>query len=241
MQRIKTVRYRSNNIGGDRCFAKLRYTIGQQFNLDAASSFAFENMAFNVGASAPAGALNPNTIFGRLGSTPNLSTMGSLYTQYRIRGIKLRLSYWQQSGQPVALFCNAQANPTVLGDASTGPTPPFPTPSFQNVPEQRWGKYRVCQATAAGGRPTSLSVYYSVNKVAGPDRVVKNDEDYTGLISPVAPYWSTGTDDASRPQRGPWLQYGITSLADATGAVTGVLKKDAIVYVEFFGKRSAIQ
>ena len=41
----------------------------------------------------------------------------------------------------------------------------------------------------AGAAPTRLTVYYSVNKVFGPDVVVKNDESFTGQLKTTLPYW----------------------------------------------------
>ena len=180
-----------------------------------------------------------------MGQTPNLSTMGALYTKYRIRGIKLRLSYWQTGGAPVFLFAQATSDQGIVGGGDTTPNPDFILPSITQLPEQRWGKYRVCQATAAGGRATSLSVYYSVNKVQGPDAIVKNDLEYTGDMQVASPYFSTGSGDTERPVRSPWLQFGIGCLAPAPvtvdNMVTGVLKVDQTVYCEFFGKRAQTQ
>jgi hypothetical protein len=97
--------------------------------------------------------------------------------------------------------------------------------------------------TANGAKPTQLKVYYSVNKVQGPDVVVKNDEDYTGSMQASTPYFSNGTVAEDQPNRAPWLQFGLMTLSGGvtTNPVTGVLKAEATVYTEFFGKRPQTQ
>ena len=160
-----------------------------------------------------------------MGQTPNLSTMAALYTKYRIRGIKLRLTYWQTGGAPAFLFAQATSDQGIVGGGDTTPNPDFILPTITQLPEQRWGKYRVCQATAAGGRATSLSAYYSVNKVQGPDAIVKNDLEYTGDMQVASPYFSTGSGDTERPVRSPWLQFGIGCLAPAPVTVDNMVTR----------------
>jgi hypothetical protein len=241
MQRIKSVRWPARNIGGDRAYCKLRYTKGAEFPIPIGQYYTAQNQAIAIGASTP-GALSSCTLAGVMGETPNLSTMGALYTKYRIRGIKLRLTYWQTGGAPAFLYANATPDQGYVDGTSTAPNPDFILPSIAVTPEQRWSKYRVCQATAAGGRATSLSVYYSVNRVQGPDAIVKNDLEYTGDMLPASPYFATGSGDTNRPARSPWMQFGIGTLANnvttAATHITGVLKVDQTVYCEFFGKRA---
>lgn len=244
MQRIKSVRWPARNIGCDRAYCKLRYVKGAEFPITIGQYYTAQNQAMAIGASA-AGALSSCTLTGVMGHTPHMSTMGALYTKYRIRGIKLRLTYWQTGGAPVFLFAQATPDQGIVGGGDTAPNPDFIIPSINQLPEQRWAKYRVCQATAAGGRATSLSVYYSVNRVQGPDAIVKNDLEYTGDMQVASPYFSTGSGDTERPVRSPWLQFGIGTLAGNVTTtetlVTGVLKVDQTVYCEFFGKRAQVQ
>lgn len=241
MQRIKTVRWPRRNIGGDRAYTKLFYCTGQNFGIAVGQTNNAQNIAMNVGANS-AGA-NAYTINGVFGSTPNLSVLAAQYLQYRIKGISLKLTYWQQSGDPVCLFTNAQSNASPYTVSSTGPSPGFITPGIFNTPEQRWAKYRTCAMTSAGAKPTQLKVYYSVNKVQGPDVVVKNDEEYTGSMQAATPYFSNGTVAEDQPGKTPWAQFGLMTLsgANAVAAVAGVLKVEATVYTEFFGKRPQTQ
>lgn len=245
MQRIKTVRYPVKNIGGDRAYCKLRYVVGQPFGIATGQLTNSQNQVLNVGAATAEPTLHACTLNGIMGSTPNLSTMGALYLNYRIRGIKYKLTYWQTAGDPVLLFTNAAGNTADIQGTSTGPTPAFITPTIATVSEQRWAKTRVCSQTQNGGKPTRLTAYYSVNRVQGPDVVVKNDEDYTGSMNPATPYWAVNisTTGNIRPVRSPWAQFGITTLSGqtVTTAVTGVLKVEETVYVEFFGKRPATE
>lgn len=242
MQRIKRVRWPVKNIGGDRAYTKLRYVIGESFSIATGNASLTVVQAMNVGAAPPATALQAASLSALMGQTPNLSTMGALYLNYRIRGIKIKLTYWQTAGEPVCLFTNAASSKS-LTSASAGPSPPFVTPVVSVTPEQRWAKYRVCQATANGGRATSLSSYYSVNKVYGPDKTVKNDKDFTGEMGPALPYWSQDSTPGAQPVESPWLQYGLFTLSgnNVTAPVTGVLKVEQTVYCEFFGKRISTQ
>lgn len=250
MQRIKKVKWPVKNIGGDRSYCKLRYVIGKDFNIASGNYLNFQNIKYNVGSWPTGWTQKTTSISDVFGQTPNLSTMGALYTRYRIRGIKLKLTYWQQSGPPVVLYTNAQSDISVSNFASSqappGPTPAFVTPGISIIPEQRWAKYRVCSQTAQGGKPTVLKSYYSVNKVFGPDQVTKNDADFTGEMRPTTPYWGDAEDlDTGIPKLGPWLQFGIFTMNGSTVPaeqnVTGVLKVEATVYTEFFGKRNQTQ
>lgn len=238
MQKIKTVRWPRRNIGGDRAMTKLFYVRGLEMDIPSGNNSVTDTILYNVGAHADP-QTNTHTIHGMFGETPNLSTMGALYTRYRIRGIALKLTYWQESGPPVLLFTNAATSTANVGPAMNGPTPAFVPTNISTTTEQRWAKYRTCGMTAQGAKPTVLKTYYSVNKVFGPDQIVKNDEIFTGAMSPSFPYWST----ADTPDRGPWIEFGITSLtgSNITTAVNGVLKMEATVYAEFFGRRSQTQ
>lgn len=245
MQRIKRVRWPVKNIGGDKSFCKLRYVSGAEFAIEEGTSYTAQNQAMAIGATISGTPLTSCSLSVIMGDTPNLSTMGALYTNYRIRGIKLRLTYWQISGAPCFLFAQAAPDPGHVLSAQTGPNPPFIIPNITTLPEQRWGKYRVCQLTSAGGAATSLSAYYSVNKVQGPDAVVRNDPDYTGSMMPTTPYFSNNATGFGVPTRTPWMQYGVATLGggvtSADSVVTGVLKVEQTVYCEFFGKRPQTQ
>nr|WNA22182.1 MAG: capsid protein [Rhinopithecus-associated circovirus 2] len=247
MQRIRKVKWGSRNIGGDRCYAKLRYVNAQTLTIAPASYATFQNQPLNLGSF-----LGPPTdttsLAAVMGTTPNLSTLASLYLRYRIRGIKIKLTFWQQGGVPVVLYTNAQTSDSAFTVASQAPSPNFPNPTIAILPEQRWAKYKVCGATAAGARPTSLETYYSVNKVFGPDAIVKNDHAFTGEMQLAAPYWvptvSSAASDESGPKYGPWMQYGIFTMSGdpaVDGAEPmGVLKIEQTVYTEFFGKRFSL-
>lgn len=249
MQRIKKVKWPVKNIGGDRAYCKLRYVIGQDFGIAQGNAFNSQNLKYNTGV-WPSSVVPANTsIASVFGQTPNLSTMGALYTRYRIRGIKLKLTYWQQSGPPIVLYTNAQSDqaslhPPFNTSAPTAPLPNFITPNISILPEQRWARYRVCSQTQNGGKPTVLKSYYSVNKVFGPDQVTKNDADFVGGMKPTTPYWDDINDfNTATPKLGPWCQFGIFTMngTNAATAVTGVMKVEATVYTEFFGKRVQTQ
>lgn len=240
MQRIKTVRWPVRNIGGDRAFAKLRYVKGENYNILNGAYANATTLAFNTGASSG----TMPTIERVLGQTPNLSILAYQYLHYRIKGIALKLTYWATTSvTPLLLYVQAASSTGENTSNQLQPSPNFPNPSITVVPEQRWTKYTVCSATAAGARPTTLRAYYSVNKVFGPDAVVKNSEDFTGQLVPNTPYWSTNSDSPARPTKGPWLQWGVTTLSgqpvSQVDGANGVMKVEATVYAEFYGKRMA--
>ena len=168
--------------------------------------------------------------------------MAALFLKYRIKGIKIKVSYIQTAGDPCILVLNAASDDGFLAPTSSGPAPAFQNPTINIIGEQRWGKYRMVN-TSPAGRPSTISAYYSANKVFGPDNVVRNDEDFTGDTSVSSPYFSQGTASTSHPVQGPWLQWGISTLTGVQPAVaiTGVLKYDVTVYTEFYGKRSSTE
>ena len=76
--------------------------------------------------------------------------------------------------------------------------------------------------------------------------MVRNDSDYVGSMKPATPYFADTTSGSlTRPIKGPWLQFGISTLSGSPVAsleqVTGVLKVEQTVYCEFFGRRPQTQ
>lgn len=241
MQRIKKVKWPKRNIGGDRAYAKLYYVTGQNRTLTTGNSSSFTNIAFNLGAGPVGTVLHSASITGSFGSTPGLQQLSLQFLRYRIRGIKLKYTYYpiNYADQPLIAYFNAQSDQNDLATGTASPSPAFPTPSVSVMPEQRWCVYRVIPNAANGAKPMTLKVYYSVNKVFGPDQIVKNDEQFTGAMLNVAPYFS----QAEMPTKGPWLQEGLFTMSGENVAedVTVSILKRATVYVEFFGKRIATQ
>lgn len=250
MQRIKKVRWPRRNIGGDRAYAKLYYVRGIKTTIQPGSESIFNNVAFNLGAwFTPSDPINACTISENFGQTPNLSTLAQFYQRYRIRGIKLKITTYPiyDGTDPIVCFTNAQANNVDYNGPQTGPSPAFPTVDIATTPELRWAKTRVCGNASAGAKPAVLTAYYSVNKVQGPDAVVKNDLEYTGAMQTAPPYWGQiGTTSDAHPTRGPWLQYGWTTLSgeavpENQPPITIVAKVEATVYTQFFQKRILTQ
>lgn len=219
MQRIKTYRYRARNIGGDNAFVKLRYAIGTTLTVPTTESFVQMN---------PMQVNNGNGLFNFLGQTPGLSLMAAQFTNYRISGLKLRITAWpSQSTLPMVLFTNAA---DLVGNVLT-------TPNSSNLPEARWAKYKVCNPTPAGATPTVLNVYYSVNKVTGPDISTKTDLDFTGSVLPGAPYWLLPPNDGPFYTIGLYMMSGVNPPAPTSC----ILKIEATVYAKFYGRRTLVQ
>lgn len=219
MQRIKTYRYRARNIGGDNAFVKLRYAIGTTLTVPTTDSFVQMPLRqFNSG----------NDLFNLLGNSPGVSLMAAQFTNYRISGLKLRITAWpSQSTLPMVVYTNAA---DLVGNM-------LPTPNSSNLPEARWSKYKVCNPTPAGATPTVLNVYYSVNKVIGPDLSTKTDLDFTGSILPNAPYWLLPPNDGPQLAIGLYMMSGVNPPAPTSC----ILKIEATVYAKFYGRRTLVQ
>ena len=239
MQRIRTYRYKSRNIGGDRARAKLFFASTFNGNIAVGQRSHSTTWCPNVGATPQS--LFPG-IFTILGNCPGLSTLATQFLRYRIRGIKIKYTIYPQktdpaTHEPVFFYVNAQAAGTSIQESDQGPIPPFPTQNIFNTPEQRWAKYAPVKFPMAGAAPTRLTVYYSVNKVFGPDVVVKNDESFTGQLKTTLPYWDNVP--GAHPVHGIWIQHGVSTLSNNPTTVvqnyTYVMQ--ATLYTEFFGRR----
>lgn len=239
MQRIRTYRYKSRNIGGDRARAKLFLSSTSNETIAVGATSQVEIWCPNIGAT-PA-SLFPGISL-QFGNCPGLSTLANQFLRYRIRGIKVKYTIYPiktdpATHEPVFFYVNAQPAGTSIQANDQGPTPPFPTPNIFNTPEQRWAKYAPVKFPMAGAAPTRLSVYYSVNKVFGPDAVVKNDESFTGQLKTVSPYWDNVP--GAHPVHGIWIQHGVFTISNNPAAVEQkyVFVRQATLYVEFFGRR----
>ena len=177
MQRIKRVRWPTKNIGGDKSFCKLKYVKGANFNIATGQYYNAQNQVMNIGAWS-ATALSSCTLAGVMGDTPNLSTMGQLYLHYRIRGIKLRLTYWQTGGAPVILFSNAAADTADVETTSTAPTPRLPCPLISRFspsnagvstvyakPQPREVVPRPCQPTTRSTKSKALTPWFATTLI----------------------------------------------------------------------------
>lgn len=239
MQRIRTYRYKSRNIGGDRARAKLFLSATSNEAIAAGQRSQAEIWCPNIGAT-PA-SLFPGISL-QFGSCPGLSTLANQFLRYRIRGIKVKYTIYPvktdpATHEPVFFYVNAQPAGTSINDNDQGPVPPFPTPNIAITPEQRWAKYTPVKFPMAGAAPTRLTVYYSVNKVFGPDAVVKNDESFTGQLRTASPYWDNAV--GAHPVHGIWIQHGVFTISDNPTTVEQkyVIVRQATLYTEFFGKR----
>lgn len=216
MQKVKTVRWPMRNPMGDRMFYKPLTVYGGVLTVPTSASYISQNLAFNDMAAI-------NTLWG---DCPGMGLIGTAYAQYRIRGIALRITVWPDPAQaavPVCVYTNAAQDSTDL----------INTPSVSRVTEQRWCRYKVCNAAGTGARPTSLSVYYSVNKVWGPDNVVKNDLAFTGETG-----GSSTVSTWTPPANTPILQYGLFTMSglNPTTAIACTVKIESKLYFEGFSR-----
>ena len=243
MQRIRTYRYRSRNIGGDRAKAKLYFQAVQNMDLYQGQASSEIVWCPNVGAT-------PNNQFSgiarRFGATPGLSVLANQFLRYRIRSVKLRYTIIPvkvdlATHTPVNFYVNALPSGVEITDNSVGPTPPFPALRGTVTPEQRWARWAPVRFPMAGANPTVVKAYYSVNKVFGQDSIVKNDESFVGQLKTTPSYWDTAS--FAHPVQGIWIQHGVATMNGevAEQAQTYVLQTQATFYAEFFGKRTALE
>ena len=75
--------------------------------------------------------------------------------------------------------------------------------------------------------------------------MVKNDREYIGEMKLASPYWGDNPTTEAVPRRSPFLQFGLFTLngdvVRPNEDVLGVLKVEATVYTEFFGKRASTE
>lgn len=214
MSKIKTTRWPTRNPYGDNLLYKCRFVYGMADNIPITASY-------KVSATKQINSLlDLTTLFG---SAPGLTAAAAAFHNYRVSGLKLKITCWPiiayANTFPICIYCAASPDIT------------FVTPTIGDLPESRWGRYRVVSAAQAGGKPTSLKMYYSVNKVYGPDVVTKNDVDFTGSITSGGVFVT--------PSKGPSFQFGAFTMCgvNPTTAIDFHLKVEATAYIKFFSKR----
>lgn len=226
MQRIKSTRWPARNPLGDRLFYKAVFSIGGHFvGNPAAANWVIENNGqFN---SFP-------DLMSFVGNnlSPGLDILGGSFENYRVRGVAFTYTVFPTPDAATHPFC-------IFADASADGE--WPTTMAVNVaPELRWCKYRVCGVAGAGAKPTVFKVYFSTNKVYGPDKVVKNSMQFLGNTNNFNPSPVTWNP----PALGPWLRTGIFSLSGDNLPTDGTILANYMVrmkvYVEFFGKKNVI-
>lgn len=225
MQKIKTTRWPTRNPFGDNLIYKMRIVGGHTFQIPmGATGMAYPSVAgvqFNNGAAITAS----------YGEPPGLSALANAFTNYKIAGVKQKLTFWPLSAPgdpPLVGFTEASGDSIFSGGVAA--------PQIIWQPEQRWVKYRTLNFANQGGKPTSLSVYYSVNKVYGPDMITKGSASFVGLTQLSAPWFAAG------PPLGPYFRQGIMTLSGvaAPAPINVVVKIETTVYIKFFGKRDIL-
>lgn len=242
MQRIRTVRYRQRNIGGDRAVARLFYSTSATIDLLSLTSSTQLVWCPNIGAT-DVGTFNG--VHRTFGTTSGLSVLAAQYLRYRIRGVKLRYTIYPvqvdlATAVPVNVYVNALPSGVPISGSTTGPTPPFSPLATNVTPEQRWAKWAPVRYPMAGATPTVLKAYFSVNKVFGPDVSVGTDESFIGQLQTASPYWDTTA--FGHPVQGIWIQHGVSTMNDlqATANQRYIMNIQATFYTQFFGRRFSV-
>lgn len=216
MQRIKTSKWSTRNPFGDRLFYKPRFVYGTTMTIPTTAPFVKTTFTMNSMA----------TISTQAGDAPGMLSLGQAFNQYRIRGLKIKITYWPdpaQAGVPIVGYFNAGPNAPSLVSA----------PAINTLPEQRWAKYKTLNQPGTGSKPTTLSVYYSVNKIWGPDQVVKNDVAFTAAVG------SGGLTSWSSPVNAALAEFGLLTMSglNPTAALNVVCKVEMTPYIELFSKK----
>lgn len=158
-----------------------------------------------------------------LDGAPGLINISQAFMNYRISAIKLSVTAWPTTGLPILMYINAADYLTTL----------LGTPTAQKVRESRWTRFRVCKTD---GTPTTLTAYYSVAKIWGPDLATKGDKDFMGATN------TAGPNSWTSPSSGPYVQYGFCTLSGAAPTVSSpvVANTSLTVYMKAFGRRLQI-
>lgn len=238
IQKIKTMRYPKRNIFGDRAKMKLFGTRPVLFSLTSANGWS-NQFAYALGAlRGTTRCLVGNSVDSLVTFIPGLTRIQELYQRYRVKGLKLQITvYGTQGGGyvPFYVYADAAADETEISATSTGPEPPFSALEAATIPELRWSRYKVIRNAAQGGNVTKLTHYFELNKIAGPDRTIRSDLDYTGRMDAVISNWTA-------PKRSPWIRYGVFPMiapadfpaGEPTVTLYGLVS--ATIYVEAWGK-----
>ncbi|AKE44323.1 capsid protein [Apteryx rowi circovirus-like virus] len=220
-QRIKRTRWPVDNPFGDNLFYKVRFSYGTTLTIPTTASSI--NLGFQMNSLA--------SIISSAGNAPGLNSLGNAFVNYRIRGLKTKMTLWPDSATvPIVAYHLAGASQSEMASI---------TPNVSTLPELRWQKYRTCNYAAAGAKPTRLNSYFSVDKVYGPDAVVKNDSNFVGNITTAAP---PAPPVFGAPGLGPGFRFGLFTMSglNPTVAVNCVTKIEFTAYVNFFSKRGII-
>lgn len=210
MYKIKTLRWPAKNPFGDRLFYKCKAVWSQNFVLTAANGVNFDVKLNDMPAWA--------NLFG---NAPGLTEAASSYGTYRISGAKLKATYWTPS---------TSENIPLIGYMDASPTSSFLTFSIGNTMEQRWCRYKILNQANQGGKPTTVSAYYSVNDIVGRDNITKGDLNYVAQTNGTNPVgWNA-------PNSGPYMRCGMATLSGATATVTVTVKFELTLYLKFFNR-----
>lgn len=211
MQRIQKRRFPARNPFGDKVQVKFKFTVGGQF-VGNNQPFIQVNGAFN----------DLNQAATAFGTCPGFDVYPTLFQNYRVTGVKIKLTPFVNAGG-LGVVGYVMGVDGILSN-----------PSMSTLPEQRWAKYKVLTQYAQGGSNKSISNYLSTMKIAGADRTVANDIDYTGTTNTSAPFYNTVPEQLG-------FQFGIlfvngTNFTIATPYADYML--EFTYYTTFWGRRN---
>lgn len=218
MQRIKNTRWMPRNPIGDTLFYKLKAVTGGRMAISIGNTFT--RMA------APLQINDGLAFFTTYGAVPGMSLASNFYQQYKIRGLKLKITYW-----PIAPNTQPLCGWTLASQQSSAVS--AITPDINNIGEQRWGKYRTLTFPGQGASPVTLNVYYSEGKIWGPDNTEKNSVNFTSSTVVTSPFFNT-------PAAGTFYDHGIFIMNGfpATATIQVDYKIEVTAYIKYWSKRA---
>lgn len=222
MQRIQKRRFPARNPFGDKVQLKFKFTAGGQLHPASGPNTQFVQVtgAFNDLATA-------ETVFG---TCPGFTVYPTLFQNYRVTGCKIR--FMPIYGDSVT--GNYESIAYVMGSDGI-----LASPTVSTLPEQRWCSYRVMNQFQTGGAVKPVSLYLSTMKVAGADRSIANDDDYTGTTNLTAPFYNAVPEQLG-------FQFGLCALngsnltASYLPAPLAKYMVSFTYYVTFWGRRSIV-
>lgn len=208
---------------GDVLYYKVRATYAQSLTVPGAGAI-YQDVI-------PPTQINNMAVLGALFTeAPGLRTIAGSFLRYRISGVTVRHTVWPAGNVgdvPIYVYTNAGTEPSDV-----------PVPSISTTQEQRWSKSRLVNIPSAGGKPTTISTYYSVAKTEGPDSIVRNDEDYTGTTNAAG-----GPSTWGGALRGPYFRTGIYTMTGGNmpAGQANTVKTDLVIHLKFFERRILAQ
>lgn len=220
-QKIVRRRYPARNPFGDRVQVKFKFSRGGEMLSNSAVQYV-----------RTSGTLNDlSGVITNIGSCPGFTIYPQLFNNYRVTGMKVTLTPMIDPDSSVNV-------PEPMTAYINGGNGLLASPDVGSIPEQRWARYKNINCWLSGGSNRTVANYLSVYKLAGADRTVASDVDYTGTTLTTSPWYTA-------PAKGVSYEYGIVSASGSnwqtpTGDRLCTFQVNITWYVTFWGRRNLV-